>query len=35
MKMPDLKGWWETGEGAVSDFGGKVGAWWSKKGDAD
>ena len=35
MKMPDLKGWWETGEGAVSDFGGKVGAWWSKKGDED
>ena len=35
MKMPDVKGWWETGEGAVSDFGGKVGAWWSKKGDAD
>ena len=35
MKMPDLKGWWQTGEGAVSDFGGKVGAWWSKKGDAD
>ena len=34
MKMPDVKGWWETGEGAVSDFGGKVGAWWSKKGDA-
>ena len=26
---------WETGEGAVSDFGGKVGAWWSKKGDED
>jgi len=35
MKMPDVKGWWETGEGAVSDFGGKVGAWWSKKGDED
>jgi len=35
MKIPDVKGWWETGEGAVSDFGGKVGAWWSKKGDAD
>lgn len=35
MKMPDVKGWWETGEGAVSDFGGKVGAWWSKKGDEE
>lgn len=35
MKIPDVKGWWETGEGAVSDFGGKVGAWWSKKGDED
>lgn len=35
MKMPDVKGSWETGEGAVSDFGGKVGAWWSKKGDED
>ena len=35
MTMPDVKGWWETGEGAVSDFGGKVGAWWSKKGDED
>ena len=35
MKMPDVKGWWETGEGAVSDFGGKVGTWWSKKRKAD
>ena len=35
MEMPDIKDWWETGEGAVSDFGGKVGTWWSKKSDAD
>ena len=35
MEMPDVKGWWENSEGAVSDFGGKVGAWWSKRGDAD
>ena len=35
MEMPDIKDWWETGEGAVSDFGGKVGIWWSKKSDAD
>jgi hypothetical protein len=35
MKMPDVKGWWETGEGAVSDFGGKVGAWWSKKSESE
>jgi hypothetical protein len=35
MEMPDMKDWWETGEGAVSDFGGKVGTWWSKKSDAD
>ena len=30
MEIPDIKGWWKTGEGAVSDFGGKVGTWWSK-----
>lgn len=35
MEMPDIKDWWEAGEGAVSDFGGKVGTWWSKESDAD
>jgi myosin heavy subunit len=35
MKMPDVQGWLDAGKLDVTDFRGKVSAWWSKEGDAD